>query len=426
MKNKLIIATVALLGVAGFTACTMDTEPRLEAPTEFVLNTPPMANNLYVFDCNASGVSQNDITFTVSQPNYGVATTPTYTVQLARSAEDFAKWDQLQADGDDSNETADGLPLTVMVDGSSTDAKITFDGEVFCTAVNQLYGLTLENVKNEPHPVAVRVHAALAAAAYSAIWSNSILINVRSYIKPVPDKIWIVGACQGWDISKEDMVLEENEIGSKIYVGDYNIPAGQFQFRFYDELGDWDAFSIGSQYPDNPIAVEGVVNGELPEEGLTVPCYQSQKGNPAKGSWQIDGWKGGKVHFEVNLNDNTVTFSPGQSRKIYIVGACQGWNVTSDKMALKETVDGSDVYEGTFTINAGEFQFRFYKTLGDWDVGSIGSQEADSPVEITVPAAGLVVDCVDGKGSWTDPSWAGGDLTISVDLKGMKVTFTRP
>lgn len=426
MKNKLIIASVALLGVAGFTACTMDTEPRLEAPTEFVLNTPPMANNLYVFDCNASGVSQNDITFTVSQPNYGVATTPTYTVQVARCEADFAKWDQQQADGDESNETAEGLPLTVMVDGSSTDAKITLDGEVFCTAVNQLYGLTLENVKNEPHPVAVRVHAEVAAAAYSSIWSNAILIYVRSYIKPVADKIWIIGACQGWDISNGDMVLEENEIGSKIYVGDYNIPAGQFQFRFYDELGDWDAFSIGSQYPDNPIAVEGAIDGELPEEGLTLPCYQSEKGNPAKGSWQIDGWKGGKVHFEVNLNDNTVTFSPGQSRKIYIVGACQGWNVTSDKMALKETVDGSDVYEGTFTINEGEFMFRFYKQLGDWDVGSIGSQEADSPVEITVPAAGLVVDCVEGKGAWSDPSWAGGDLTISVDLKGMKVTFTKP
>lgn len=426
MKNKLIIASVALLGVAGFTACTMDTEPRLDAPTEFVLNTPPMANNLYVFDCNASGVSQNDITFTVSQPNYGVATTPTYTVQLARSEADFAKWDQQQADGDESNETVDGLPLTVMVDGSTTDAKITFDGEVFCNAVNQLYGLTLANVKDAPHPVAVRVHAALAAASYSAIWSNAILINVRSYIKPVTDKIWIVGACQGWDIAKEDMVLEETEIGSKIYVGDYNIPAGQFQFRFYDELGDWDAFAIGSQYDDNPIAVEGVTDGELPEDGITVPCYQSQKGKPAKGSWQIDGWRGGKVHFEVNLNDNTVTFSPGQSRKIYIVGACQGWNVTSDKMALKETVDGSDVYEGTYTIAAGEFMFRFYKTLGDWDVGSVGSQEADSPVEITVPAAGLVVDCVDGKGAWSDPSWAGGELTISVDLKGMKVTFTKP
>lgn len=426
MKNKLIIASVALLGVAGFTACTMDTEPRLDAPTEFVLNTPPMANNLYVFDCNASGVSQNDITFTVSQPNYGVATTPTYTVQVARCEADFAKWDQQQADGDESNETAEGLPLTVMVDGSSTDAKITFDGEVFCNAVNQLYGLTLANVKDEPHPVAVRVHAALAAASYSAIWSNAILIYVRSYIKPVADKIWIIGACQGWDISNGDMVLEENEIGSKIYVGDYNIPAGQFQFRFYDELGDWESNSIGSQIDDAPIPVKDITDAVLPEEGVTMDCIQSLKGVLAKGSWQIEGWKGGKVHFEVNLNDNTVTFSPGQSRKIYIVGQCQGWNVTSDKMALNETEDGSNVYAGTYTIAAGDFTFRFYRTLGDWEVGSIGAQVEDSPVEISVPAAGLVKPCVDGKGSWTDPSWAGGDLSISVDLNTMQVTFTRP
>lgn len=419
---------MALTLAAGMslTGCKADTEPRLEKPTEFVLNMPPMGDQLYVFDCNANGVSLNDITFTVSQPNYGLSTTPSYTVQLARSEADFAKWDQLQTEGKESEETEDGLPLAVMLPGSTTSATITFDGEVFCTAVNQLYGLTLANVKNEPHPVAVRVHAALASAAYSAIWSNAILINVRSYVKPVPDQIWIIGACQGWDITNGKMVLEETEIGNKIYAGDYNIPAGEFQLRFYDELGNWDAFSIGSQYEDNPIAVEGVTGGELPEEGVTMPCYQSEKNNPAKGSWQIEGWKGGKVHFEVNLNDNTVKFVPAQARKIYVVGACQGWKIDSAAMALKETEDGSEIYTGTFNINAGEFQFRFYRALGDWETGSVGSQVDDSPVDITVPANGIVVDCVDGKGSWKDDAWAGGDLSISVNLKEMKVTFTKP
>lgn len=440
MKNKLIIASMALLGTAGLTSCVADTEPRLDKPTEFVLNMPALGNQLYVFDADASGNSINDITFTVSQPNYGVAATPVYSVQVARSEADFAKWDEEQKlpadpdtpdapEGDGTHAEGDytGLPLTAMVDQTTTNAVITLDGEKFCNAVNAVYGLTMENVKDQPHPVAVRVYAEVKNAPYSGIWSNPITIKVRSYIKPVPDKIYIIGACQGWDISKDAMYLEETEIGNRIYVGDYTIPAGQFMFRFYDELGSWDHFSIGSQVDDKPvdITVNGEAITELPEDGITLPCLQEVNGVNPKGSWNIPDWKGGKVHIEVNLNTNEVTFAAGQAKKIYVVGAFTGWDINSNKFALRETEEGSDVYTGTFTIAAGNFNFRFYRSLGDWETGSIGSQEPDAPLAISVTSAGTTVPAVNGKGNWQDEGWAGGDCSVSLDLNTMQVTFVK-
>ena len=83
---------------ACFTSCKDDTQPRLEIPTEFVLNTPSMADQTYIFRDDENYKNLNDITFTVSQPNYGVGVTPAYYVQLAKSEADFTAWDEAMAE----------------------------------------------------------------------------------------------------------------------------------------------------------------------------------------------------------------------------------------------------------------------------------------------------------------------------------------
>lgn len=87
-KISYLMALPVLLG-ACFTSCKEDTQPRLEVPTEFVLNTPAMADQTYIFRADESYQNLNDITFTVSQPNYGLGCVPTYTVQLAKSEAGF-------------------------------------------------------------------------------------------------------------------------------------------------------------------------------------------------------------------------------------------------------------------------------------------------------------------------------------------------
>ena len=407
-----------MAGVA-FTGCKEDTQPRLETPTEFILNTPPAADQLYIFRADDKNNSLNDITFTVSQPNYGVATTPDYQVQLAKCEEDFATWDKMVADNnyEDGEYTGpDGLPLVVTLDPPVTSAIITVSGNVFCEGVNAIYGFNEENYNGEEVQVAVRVHAWIPNANVSSIFSNVILLpRVSSYIPiSAPGVLYLVGQPQGWNISSSDMVLNETEIGSKIYHAMYEIKAGEFQFRFYRALGDWETNSIGSQVEDNPvdIALEGgVYEGE---------CVDG------KGSWQVSDWGGGMVDMIVNLNDMTVTFkSMTDAREIYIIGACSGWDINSKAMVLKETQLGSNIYSGTYNINAGEFQFKIYTELGDWDSNVFGSTEdgSDQNVDVTVPYNGPAYP---GKGNWNVPTWNGGEVTITLDLNDNQISFALP
>lgn len=90
-KISLLMALLFMMGAA-FTSCKEDTQPRLDQPTEFVLNTPPMANQTYVLRETDGEPSQ--ILLTVSQPNYGMGVVTSYEVQLS-DTEDFAEYKSL-------------------------------------------------------------------------------------------------------------------------------------------------------------------------------------------------------------------------------------------------------------------------------------------------------------------------------------------
>ena len=116
---------------------------------------------------------------------------------------------------------------------------------------------------------------------------------------------------------------------------------------------------------------------------------------------------------------------------IYLIGSPNGWTgPTEDNLdvlkvwALTEAANavGSKVYTGVFDIPASPM-FRFYTELTGWDEGaSIGTQADDNPVQFNWQD-GETYDLVKGKGSFEFVDWAGGTMTIQVDLNTMKVTF---
>lgn len=287
-KISFLAAMLMLLGIS-FTSCKEDTQPRLSEPTEFVLNTPAMANQLYIIS------STSTIDFTVSQANYGLATTPTYQIQLS-DTEDFEKYE--------------------TVEFSTTSAKISVPGEAFSIAACTLFGYSSKTeCENNPRTIYVRAISSIANAsdAYT-ITSNVIkLAQVQPYFAiKLPDVIYLVGQPQGWKWADADesakfaMPVPETEIGSKIYQATYYINAGDFQFRFYDEYSDdkpWDWYSIGAQDEDNPVEISftnGVYSG---------PCFYDPNTSAAgKGSWQCSSWAGGNLKMTVNLNDLKVSF----------------------------------------------------------------------------------------------------------------------
>lgn len=278
MKKISILTLLAVLAGLAFTSCKEDTQPRLESPTEFKLNTPPMADQTYLVEEGGS------IMFSCSQANYGLGTTPTYQIEVS-DTEGFDKY--------------------VPVEYTTTNTNMTIPAEPFAMAVCSLY----EWVDPEAvvaKPLYVRCISSIPNASDNyTIASNVVkLENVLVYFAvKLPDNIYLIGQPQGWDINNGSMPLAETEIGSKIYKGTYNIAAGDFQFRFYDELGNWDWFSIGAQDEDATVAIS-LASGEY-----TGQCFYDPATEKAgKGGWECPDWGGGDLEMTVNLNNKTVVF----------------------------------------------------------------------------------------------------------------------
>lgn len=282
-KIAIFMACAALMG-ATFTSCKQDTLPRIQTPTEFVLNTPPMAEQTYLLS------PQDGIDLSVSQANYGMGLIATYTAEISLK-EDFKDYRTLPE--------------------SYTSARFTVPGESLSLALCDLLGYVDEaSYSDAAVPVYVRVVSSIPN------WNNAegeplgnITSNVIELKSVVPyfavklkDNIWIIGAFPAWDNTNDTAPLVETEVESRIYQGTYEIPAGKFQLRFYDKLGDWDGWSIGAQDEDSPVQItftDGVYEG---------PCFlggekDSDNYKKGKGAWEVADWPGGKVKFTIDLSN---------------------------------------------------------------------------------------------------------------------------
>ena len=119
---------------------------------------------------------------------------------------------------------------------------------------------------------------------------------------------------------------------------------------------------------------------------------------------------------------------------LYVIGSCCGWPEPSgsNKQTLldggwyiMETEIGSNLFKGVIDMPEGDLTFRFYSKLTGWGSddapeGSIGQQAKDEAKEYTLPHSG---PWMPGKGSWSFPGFAGGQLDITVDLNNNTVKF---
>lgn len=425
IKSGLVIALAALC----FTACDDDNDsnPAISTnPTEFKLNTPALADQYVEINEN----SKLDLSW--SQPNYGFPVETTYKVQVGEVQPDNTITWQVDTAG---NNVFLGAPDTYTATTASVPASQV--AEALCS----MDGVIEESdyVDKGYRPIAFRVYASVNDASNvetpnSGIFSNPVIFNhLKSYCAVKSLKtIYLVGAPSGWNQPSESnagvyaaWAIQETAIGSDTYIANFEIPAGQFQFRFYTALDGWDNSSIGAQEADSPVDIE-----------LTNNVYSGSlvKG---KGSWQISSWTGGYVTCTVNLKNNTIKFEYTGSEAakiptgyIYLIGAPSGWNEPSESNAsaleawrLAE-YDHNGIYTGIFDIPEGQFQLRFYTELAGWDTGSIGAQEEDSPVDVYMTDNAYNGNAVSGKGSWQIPNWAGGKVKFEYNSNTQKVTFT--
>ena len=295
MKHKKILSLLAAgLAFFGMTSCSDDNDsnPVLDtAPTTFVLNTPTMTDQYVELSAD------NTVTLSWSQPDYGFAALATYFVQVGvQQADGSVTW------CDDYLET------------TYTQCIADLNGKEIAQAINQADGFKSEEDYKDMgvRTIAFRVLSAILDGEgkpidITKILSNTVLMKKMQSYKAIraPKKMYLIGACGGWTEPSEanrealtSWVINETGVGTGIYQATFDIPAGQFQFRFYTALTGWDGgASIGSQEDDTEIAIT-----------MTDDDYEGDVTVPGKGSWKIADWAGGSVQITVDMNKNKVKF----------------------------------------------------------------------------------------------------------------------
>ena len=382
--------------------------PVLNKPTKLILNTPAFQKQ-YIDLQNTSTMN-----LTCSQPEYGFAAAASYFAQVSLT-EDFTDF--------------------IEIDEAYSKCDMDVNAEAIAQAICKLRGVTSEDdYTDEPaRTVYFRVRVKILDYEETEILSNVVSCEkVKGYFAlRLPGYIYLVGEPEGWsgptegnkDHYSQWRLFESTEaIGSKIYSGVFDIPAGKFMFRFYTALNGWEKDSYGIQEADSPMDItleDGVYSGALVK---------------GKGSYNVSDFAGGSVKITVNMNTMTVKFEVGgvdvsNKKFIYLVGAPEGWaGPTEDNAShyedwkLYDMADDGN-YTGTFDIPEGKFMFRFYKKLTGWETDSFGSQADDAPIDLTWTDGIYEGAAMDGKGSWNDPTWAGGKVEITVNINDGTVLF---
>ncbi|MDE6497267.1 MAG: SusE domain-containing protein [Muribaculaceae bacterium] len=416
MKKLSIL--LGVLAIAGLQACKDDTTPVVNTPDSFTLNTPPTAEQYY--DLTPGGT----ITLTCSQPDYGFIAAATYSAEISLDKEH-----------------------TYAVNSNDpSSAAFTINDADVATGLCVLRGIESSDDWTDPgyQPLYIRAVAQLLNDGTGLVKSNWIeLKNVKSYFAiPTPGYIYLVGACSEWSMNETETLrkwrLYENDkaIGSKIYSGVFNVPAGQAMFRFYTELdGNWDTCSYGpaNNNGGNTEDDNGALNVECKfTDGIFTDGIKASKDN-----FNFVGWEGGMMTIVVDMSlesNMTITITEGEhevavTNYVYMVGNQGGWETPSPEAYADWKLadsDGSGVYSATFDLPAvikdgdGDVLYcRFYKNPNGW-----GPAEWSAGADNVDVFSGISCPTTDGEGCFVMAGAGGHSVTVNLDTNNNAVTFT--
>ena len=359
--NRLHIYGMMALAVAGLVSCEPDDSPKIQEPTEFVLNTPPFADQLY------SLKRGNTIELTCSQPNYGLTVAPEYNVEVSLY-EDFG---ESQAPVDP--EAEDAVPNSVMITPvDPNNAVITLEDRAVADAILAMRGIT-EEVQYTPatQPLYVRAIASINNQAVTRIVSNTIkLAAVQDYFSLEPELplLYTPGESNGWnhEASMQLLGYEQDEATGAWtkYRGLIYLKGG---FKFTNQPS-WSGINYGDGGAEGKLSTDGGA-GNLPL--------------PATGE--------GLYYADVNVKDLTYTLT--YVKVFGLVGDFNGWN--ADAPVAMEHSDDFKKWSVTTDFASGG-GFKAIVNTG-WDINWGGPAD-----EMTFNGPNLDI--------------AGGSHTVTIDL----------
>ena len=346
----LVVATMILASCSD----DRDSNPVLQQPTSFVLNTPAYASQPIDL------ASSDSLIFTWSQPDYGFPAVTNYTIEFS-GANDWSV-SNIDADADESGET---IPTYYINDNSVT----VCDSKIAAKTINRaLVHMMKYTVNSVPDKQKLYVRVKANTKGTKDIYSNVDSILVAPYyaeLKPADPVLWyLVGNCIGssdWDngagsvgtgliplLPQPSVEFDDYGNGTLLYAG-YFPEGGQFKFVKYP--GDW-----GTQM--NFTNIDGNTAGATDEDG-----DNHNIGIPEDGFYKITmNTVQGK--FSIEKLDGTYP----EFTSMGIPGEHNEWNTSGNPLTAMGKRDNTQAHDwmGEITLdNAGKFKIA---ADGSWDV----------------------------------------------------------
>lgn len=330
MKKILFASLLVGMAAFSFTSCEddRDSNPTVQQPESFVLNTPALAGNVYdLQNCDS-------IEFTYVQPDYGYTAPVSYYIQVSVTDE----WSNTEID--ENGEVVElAMPKFVELDGFVTVARSKASAEQINKSILKMRGYAEEEVP-EMEKVFVRMRAVLYSG-YEC-YSNSVELTVHPYYQALtaadPELWYLVGGCiadasWGGTIGTATYPLcpvagaeydDETGKGPLTYTGYFPTGLG---FKIIKTPGVWDENEWGG------------IGGDIAQ-----PHLKASDGEAAS-DFKVTEAGYYRIDLDTKKNEMTITKvdAPAEYTEMYISGDFNGW----DENTL---MTPADTYEGV-TVN---------------------------------------------------------------------------
>lgn len=371
MKNIIKSALLVVMSLTLMTACSDDNDsnPTIQSPTEFKLNTPVLENTPIDL------ANSSKIILTCSQPNYGYTASVQYTVQVA---------------------TKPDMSDAVELSETSSSAKVAVNASLLASALTNLY---VEQGKTEADfPMDVTAYLRLKANIVTSngnvvdgteILSNTVSLNkihLLFSLPPVylPSHVYVVGNFCDWKFDNcFDMVQvygTDNTFWRLVYIDESGIKLNSAQEFNGNEKG-YAGITVSGDCAGDIIDKDGNIASSKPGWYLVIVTTSVVNR---------------EIHYDVQFNKPTIWLIGPAAGSDDFAEEAEGWSFTvpttkdgefvspafvgsvpagTDKgVRMYVKIPGHDWWHSEFVTLDGKIQYR--ATGGDQTraTGSVGQQ----------------------------------------------------
>lgn len=371
MKNIIKSALLVVMSLTLMTACSDDNDsnPSIQTPTEFKLNTPALENTPIDL------ANSSKIILTCSQPNYGYTASVQYTVQVA---------------------TDENMTDAVELSETSSSAKVAIDAASLASTLTNIYVQKGKTEADFPMDVKAyfRLKANIVTSNGNVVEGTEILSNVVSLNKihllfslpPVnlPSHIYVVGNfCDRKFDNCFDMVQvygTDNTFWRLVYIDESGIKLNSAQEFNGNEKG-YAGITVSGDCKDDIIDKDGNIASSKPGWYLVIVTTSVVNR---------------EIHYDVQFNKPTIWLIGPAAGSDDFAEEAEGWSFTvpttkdgefvspafvgsvpagTDKgVRMYVKIPGHDWWHSEFVTLDGKIQYR--ATGGDQTraTGSVGQQ----------------------------------------------------